>query len=325
MNAAEGQKIPFGVKTDSGIIFLKERLDFEMQNLYHLLLTVTDGLYNATTSVIIHVEDVNDNAPSFNLPSYSTTIEENSQIPKKIFTVKASDLDKEETNGQIIYELEGQGAEYFSIDSISGEIFVTKFVDREIMPIFKFILQAIDEDGHGLIGTADMTVHVKDQNDNAPVFPSLMFGSVDENREPSKDGIYVMSCLAFDADDPTTPNAQLEYSIAVNKEIEGFPVFRIDKTNGKLFSMRKFDREKLSERLFMIEIRATDKGFPSLEGAANVTIKITDINDSPPFFEKSFYETWIPETSAVGAAVWSFAAFDNDNEASFVEILIFDE
>uniref|UniRef100_A0AC34QM08 Cadherin domain-containing protein n=1 Tax=Panagrolaimus sp. JU765 TaxID=591449 RepID=A0AC34QM08_9BILA len=190
LNAAEGQKIPFGVKTDSGTIFLKEKLDFEAQNLYHLLLTVTDGLYNATTSVIIHVEDVNDNAPSFSSPSYSTTIEENSEVPKRIFTVKASDLDREETNGQIIYELEGQGVEYFSIDAISGEIFVTK------------------------------------------------------------------------------------------------------------------------------PIRATDKGFPPLEGVANVTIKITDVNDSPPFFDKSLYETLVPETAPVGSAVWSFAAFDNDNEAS---------
>lgn len=49
---------------------------------------------------------------------------------------------------------------------------------------------------------------------------------------------------------------------------------------------RSLDREIASEREFIIEVRANDRGVPSREGFANVTIKVMDMNDNAPFFEK---------------------------------------
>ena len=49
-----------------------------------------------------------------------------------------------------------------------------------------------------------------------------------------------MDIRAIDYDDPTTDNAKLEYSISVNKEIEGQPVFRIEPDTGKIFAMVGF-------------------------------------------------------------------------------------
>uniref|UniRef100_A0AC34GLL0 Cadherin domain-containing protein n=1 Tax=Panagrolaimus sp. ES5 TaxID=591445 RepID=A0AC34GLL0_9BILA len=185
------------------------------------------------------------------------------------------------------------------------------------VPAWKFIVQGIDDDGKGLIGYADVHVLLKDINDNAPIFPTEMFGVIDENREPGSEGIYVMTANAIDYDDPSTFNAQLEYSIAVNKEIDGAPVFRIDKTNGKIFAMRRLDREVLFERQFTIEVRATDKGIPPKEGSGIVTITVADVNDNEPYFEKSVYDVSVPETLAPGEAVFSVAALDKDNEARY--------
>jgi hypothetical protein len=47
------EKIPFGVKTESGIIFVKEGLDFELKEAYELQLLVTDGKFNASTLVVL--------------------------------------------------------------------------------------------------------------------------------------------------------------------------------------------------------------------------------------------------------------------------------
>lgn len=46
-----------------------------------------------------------------------------------------------------------------------------------------------------------------------------------------------MTVTATDYDDPRTDNARLEYSIMVNKEIDGEPVFRIVPSNGKIYAM----------------------------------------------------------------------------------------
>lgn len=50
-------------------------------------------------------------------------------------------------------------------------------------------------------------------------------------------GVFVMKVTATDYDDPRTDNAQLEYSIVINKEINGQPVFRIVPNNGKIYAM----------------------------------------------------------------------------------------
>ncbi|KAK0427455.1 hypothetical protein QR680_010234 [Steinernema hermaphroditum] len=317
---SNGGRIPFGIRTDSGAVYVKEPLDFEKQKEYKVKVLVTDGKHNASTHLHIKVTDINDNAPQFVQSRYETTIkEEDSNAPKVLFRLKANDADQDEKSKLVIYRLEGQGVgEYFSVNRLTGEVNVLKALDRDPpygVPVWKFVAQAVDDDGHGLIGYADVEVNLQDINDNAPIFPNDMFGKVDENREPGSHGVYVMTASATDYDDPRSDNSKLEYSISVNKEIDGEPVFRIDPNNGKIFAMRKLDRELSSERQFVIEVRATDKGVPAREGAGNVTISVVDVNDNYPYFEKPNYFGMVAETAAVGSAVLSVSALDDDNEA----------
>ncbi|CAD6190829.1 unnamed protein product [Caenorhabditis auriculariae] len=318
---AAGGRIPFGVRTDSGTIFVKEPLDYEQNDSYHLLLIASDGRHNATTNVYIHIDDVNDNAPLFEQLRYVTTVvEEDVSLPQPLFTVKATDADMDEKSRQIVYRLEGQGADdVFRVGRYSGVIELIKPLDRDPptgVPSWNFVIQAIDDDGVGLVGYADVQVNVRDINDNAPIFPERLFGYIEENRDPiHEDGVYFMDVQARDFDDPTTENANIEYSIIANKLINDQPVFRIDSNTGKIFAMRSLDRELVSEREFTIEVRANDKGIPSREGSANVTIKVLDKNDNAPFFEKTNYEGVVAETAPIGSAIMSFSAFDADVEA----------
>lgn len=189
---AGGGRIPFGVRTDSGTIFVKEPLDFETADQYHLMLIASDGRHNATTNVYIHIEDVNDNAPMFEQQKYATTVvEEDVDVPKVLFNVRATDADQDEKSSKIVYRLEGQGAdEVFRIGRYSGTIELVKPLDRDPptgVPSWNFVVQAIDDDGNGLVGYADVQVNVRDINDNAPIFPERLFGFIEENREPIRE------------------------------------------------------------------------------------------------------------------------------------------
>ncbi|KAK5974090.1 Cadherin domain protein, partial [Trichostrongylus colubriformis] len=202
--AAQGGRIPFGARTDSGAIFVKEPLDYEQESVYQLRLLVSDGRHNASTDVFIYVEDVNDNAPVFEQPSYSTTIlEEDPDIPKVLFHVKATDADKDEKSRRIIYFLEGQGAgEFFRIGRETGEIELIKALDRDPpngVPTWNFIVQAIDDDGRGLIGAANVTIKVLDKNDNAPTFERTQYDA--SVLETAPVGSAVISVSATDPDD----------------------------------------------------------------------------------------------------------------------------
>lgn len=58
-------------------------------------LLVTDGKHNATTDLFVYIDDVNDNAPQFEKSLYEITVlEEDQDVPKTLFIVKAYDADK---------------------------------------------------------------------------------------------------------------------------------------------------------------------------------------------------------------------------------------
>lgn len=90
-------RLPFGVKTDTGVIYVTEALDHETQPVYDLTLMVSDGKHSTTTPVRIFVDDVNDNPPYFDSKTYNATIFEEieeEKLPLILFSVRALDIDK---------------------------------------------------------------------------------------------------------------------------------------------------------------------------------------------------------------------------------------
>lgn len=69
-----------------------------------------------------------------------------------------------ETNGRIVYALEGQGVgEHFRIGRETGRVELIGQLDRDPpngVSTWRFMVQAIDQDGQGLIGYADAQVQV---------------------------------------------------------------------------------------------------------------------------------------------------------------------
>ena len=68
--------------------------------------------------VIIHVIDVNDNAPAFEKPSYNAVITENRKVGSSVIQITAKDPDAD-SNGQVVYSLGGANG-IFKIDPASG-------------------------------------------------------------------------------------------------------------------------------------------------------------------------------------------------------------
>lgn len=94
---------PFYIDQNSGIISLKEPLDYETAASYFLVITATDGdtaSPKATTvNVTILINDENDNAPTFTPTVYSVTIAENATVGTAVLSLTCADADSG-TNGQ---------------------------------------------------------------------------------------------------------------------------------------------------------------------------------------------------------------------------------
>lgn len=77
-------------------------------------------------------------------------------------------------DGRTKYTLEGEGVgSVFVIDGNTGNIHVTKALDREEKDQYRLIATATDrQTGRALEPSSEFIIRVQDINDNPPVFPN---------------------------------------------------------------------------------------------------------------------------------------------------------
>uniref|UniRef100_A0A4W4DNY6 Cadherin domain-containing protein n=1 Tax=Electrophorus electricus TaxID=8005 RepID=A0A4W4DNY6_ELEEL len=90
-------------------------------------------------------------------------------------------------------------------------------------------------------------------------------------------------------------------------------IFVIDATSGDLHATRSLDREEKAS--YILRAQAVDKrnGVP-LEPETEFIVKLHDINDNEPKFEKEVYMASVPERSHIGTSVTQVTAHDADDE-----------
>lgn len=130
-----------------------------------------------TQSLLLLVEDINDNEPIFKPFQSALEVTENSR-PGIITTVEATDRD-EGAYGQVVYylqELDGEN-DIFSITTAHGKgvIRLVKDLDYERKSLYQLRVLAVDRANQGKIntGTAALLVKVKDVEDQPPEFVSV--------------------------------------------------------------------------------------------------------------------------------------------------------
>ncbi|XP_071744986.1 neural-cadherin isoform X6 [Lepeophtheirus salmonis] len=319
----------FAVKNMTGAIYVAGPLDYETRKRYELRLVASDNLNENYTTIVIHVNDVNDNPPVFDRPTYETQIteEDDRNLPKRVLQVTATDGDKDREHN-IVYFLTGQGIDAdqpdqskFDINRTTGEIFVLKQLDRDEpsgRPQWRFTVFAQDDGGSGLVGYADVQVNLKDINDNAPLFThGVYYGNVTENGTA---GMMVMTMTATDFDDVDEgTNAKLKYSIEKNviDENTGTPIFEIEEETGVIkTAVCCLDREKTPD--YSIQIVAMDGG--GLKGTGTASIRVKDINDMPPSFTKDEWMTEVDEIDGnllPDAPILTVTVHDEDESNKF--------
>ncbi len=57
------------------------------------------------------------------------------------------------------------------------------------------------------------------------------------------------------------------------------------------FHLQIFNRDEPDrEKLVRVTVKATDAGRPQLEDVCTLAVKINDVNDNPPVFDRASYE-----------------------------------
>ncbi|XP_049624557.1 cadherin-24 isoform X2 [Suncus etruscus] len=218
-----------------------------------------------------------------------------------------SDVDRGE--GRTKYLLTGEGAgTVFVIDEATGNIHVTKSLDREEKAQYVLLAQAVDRTSNRpLEPPSEFIIKVQDINDNPPIFPLGPYHATVP--EMSNVGTSVIQVTAHDADDPSYGNsAKLVYTV-----LDGLPFFSVDPQTGVVrTAIPNMDRETQEE--FLVVIQAKDMGghMGGLSGSTTVTVTLSDVNDNPPKFPQSLYQFSVVETAGPGTLVGRLRAQDPD-------------
>lgn len=177
-------------------LVLKKLLDREVQDEYSFVLTLTDGRSGLADSIklslLILVEDVNDNEPVFQPFPNTIFVQENGD-PDVILTLEATDRDQG-AYGQVVYSLEGQDNVPFAIATVGGQGILRTLtsLDYEQNSLYQLRILAKDRASEGRVNTATaaLLIRVVDVEDQDPEF--IAFPSITRVSEDTQPGTIIM-------------------------------------------------------------------------------------------------------------------------------------
>ncbi len=301
----------FSIDNTTGQLRTDASLDYETKTSYSVTINVSDGSLTDTINVTINVTDV-DESPTNNAPEFTDgestirSVAENTGSGIDIGNaVSATDAD----NDALTYSLGGTDASSFSIDSTTGQLRTSAVLDYETKSSYSVTITV--SDGNEGSDTISVTINVTDIDEtpanSAPEFTDgeSTTRSVAENTGSGLD--IGSSVSATDAD-----NDVLTYSLGGTDASS----FSIDSTSGQLRTDASFDYETKSS--YSVSINVSDG---SLTDTINVTINVTDVdesptNNAPEFTDGESTTRSVAENTGSGVDIGdAVSATDADNDA----------
>ncbi|XP_041845613.1 protocadherin alpha-8-like isoform X23 [Melanotaenia boesemani] len=272
----------FSLDKDSGEIRVKGEIDFEKADVFKLEVHATDKgqpPMGADCTVIIKVQDENDNKPEIEVTSLLRLISEDSKPGTVVSLISVVDKDSG-LNGKVKCSILGNVP--FEIKHSNQDntysLVVKEHLDRESVSHYDITITAKDCGQTPLSTLKTLSFDVSDVNDNMPEFlhnPTELY--LLENNEP---GSPIFSVSASDKD--LNENAALNYHIVrqESSHLEVAAFLNINSENGQISALKSFDFEKM--KTFQFQVVATDSGTPSLSSNVTVNVFILDQNDNAP-------------------------------------------
>ena len=307
--------LDFTIDTYTGVIWQSNTLNYKRQSDYTLYVVAGDGGnpgLTATTTVSIHVLELNDETPVWQQPNYTAAILENVAVNSQVITVTATDgnyvdisepFPKRRTYyGYVSYTISaGDPLGQFNIDVDTGVVTVIARLDREQIAAYNLTLTATD--GGGLYNNTYLYIQVLDVNDNPPLFSSSAYNATMPENAPV--GTFMIQLAATDKDIGT--NGIFTFAITGGSTYNSFS---INATTGNVYTNTLLNRENTS--MYYLMVTATDEGWPHLSSSVNLSVRILDINDNAPSFSQKGYNASVYENRTIGFIVMQIVATDPD-------------
>ncbi|CAN9507221.1 unnamed protein product [Ophioblennius macclurei] len=247
----------FVVDRVTGVLTVATSLDREEKETYRFIVRAVDQgtpRRESIATVVVTVEDRNDNSPRFINKDFTFFVPENFPGYGEIGVLSVTDADAGE-NGWVALSILN-GSDIFMIDTGRGALRARTSLDREQQGTYQLWIEAVDGGEPALSSVTMVTVLLLDVNDNPPVvlFPqsNQSYMLVLPNTVP---GTSITEVYAVDKD--TGMNAVIAYSIIKRKGGEPGS-FAIDPETGNI----TLKRELSNRGLYSLLVKVSDHGQP---------------------------------------------------------------
>ncbi|XP_033729725.1 protocadherin Fat 4-like [Pecten maximus] len=330
---SSGQGVPsfnyrnsFRIDSASGAIFTNTTMDFDVTSQIQFVVEARDvnasTLQTATATVLIYILQDVDNTPDFNEPWTDANPTYNHVIPeaKTNFTYITLIAFIPSTREQIRDYQEVLGTDpddYFTVERTTGRVRANREIDYETLDRKILTLTVKATSPEGLSSTANIVFQIQDINDNAPQFSQSSYTfTVSEGKQYPEE---IGNIVATDAD--STSNANVSFSIT-GTNASHFTIFMVGNNmrsaTGKIVVSQNVVLDYETTPQYNLVLNARDN--PDInrfdvykETSVKLTIKLRDINDQKPVFDKDNYYFFTVETFGGTNQIGQVSAFDSDS------------
>ncbi|XP_071829826.1 protocadherin-15-like isoform X3 [Apostichopus japonicus] len=329
------------------------KLDYESKQSWEVLVEARDNPQGSspnrnTTMITVTVLDDNDFGPFF-LPcmfdessvgcidfNYVSNITEKMVLDGPLVfgpgPIHAMDGDENVTvSEQIFFNFtEGEPAnyaEYFEIDSISGNVSQLKPVRHSEIPEFRITLQATEGiSPDALYSTIDVIISVKEINNFEPEFASTVFsGFIQEGADagtPVWDSPSMNSALVLQATDPDLEEDEVfRVSYMLNDPSGTFILAADTQSKTEIVVNGMIDREMVEKYELKMVAMESSTSAQFVSESVTVNITVLDVNDNAPYFIQNKYSvgrnqygTTIRQNLKAGTVIMELQVADVDTK-----------
>ncbi|XP_011408651.2 PREDICTED: protocadherin Fat 4-like, partial [Amphimedon queenslandica] len=274
----------------SGDVYVTGSMDYEAQQHYTLIFTISDGSNNNNNNkyftLNVSLTDVNDNPSYFTEDNFVFSLPEDSPLNYVIGSINITDSDSV-TASNVIYSiidwLHPLSPSLFNITS-SGALVLTGPLDRETLPSHTLTVAVQDGQFEQL---TRVTINVEDIDDNPPSFTGLPLTLVVPEDRSLGDIVTIVT--AFDLDDPLN-SSSIVYSLSSSHQILDLPL-QLESSTGAISINGSLDYESVTS--YNLYITAASSTSPSSYSTHSLSILVSNIIDTYPVLysmEVSVYE-----------------------------------
>ena len=322
--------------TNNRVLFLKRRLNFEVNRVFNLTITIRDmGIEPLVYDqhVMIQVLDLDDEPPTFEITSYMFNVSENHPMNKNFAQVRASSS----SSGQVFYNIcdncvkvPANVTRFMGVDVFTGGLFLKVPIDYESLSekTFELTVLASNPSTQEKANTL-VSVDILNINEAPPHFvcehraAAVSFNCHQQDVNNSvlfltEDVDIISSFLRLRVSDNDSSDSlrvinrtSLKWYVSEMAPIVISHHSQGKKTDTILISLNgTLDREQTPEIAITLEVENNVE--PSLRRNSTILIRVLDTNDNAPRFSEEEYTAFVSEGSPVGKEILQLAAFDND-------------